>query len=235
MRKVCFFLMSLLLATSVIGLGMAMAASTNAPAHTPPVAGGPFVVAKITDLERHITFKVFTPAEYNDLKKSIAAEAFVFLTAVELAKQAWPIEGASTAPASKTSKTAGSPTHPAPLPPFPSSMLSPRTLQDCGVFPEKAEADKKLRELESIEKREIAGGGTKNKPRVPKNVAEEQVAESNAVVRAGTILKEKIDALLKPPAAPAAAKTAADSTTHAAAVLLQSKLDEEIKATLPAA
>ena len=189
----------LLLATGVIGVGVVRGDNNAAKPPAVVTPTGPFCVVKIADLERRIIYKILKVAEYNDLKKTIEKESVIYPKALEMARQAWPTEGATAAAATKSAKNNGTPSSAPVLPPFPASMLSPRALEDCGTFVDNKEAEIKLKEMEAITKRETPGysKNPKNKPRIPKNVATEMAAESNVVMRAGIILQEKIDTVNK--------------------------------------
>jgi len=185
----------------VVGCCAARAATTtNAPAAAK--AAGPFIVVKIVDLERTADYQIMNPSEYNTLKKTVGNESVVFPTALELAKQAWAIDGGHAAAATgKPGKTSGAPLPPTP---FPSSLLSPRVCEECGVFADKSEAESRLKQCKHELKKETQSEVRhQHLSRLGKEEAAEviaaRIATSNNVMRAGIILQKKMDALLNIP------------------------------------
>lgn len=188
-------LMRMVLLVALAGVGMAKAEMTY--------------IVEVTDLLKQNTHQVLSSAELKDLKKTISAEARVFAKAMELSKKEWdaaekgePLE--KPKPGEKVEK----PVFIAPTP-FPGSMISPRKYREVGSFTDADKAQKKMTQIMDAEAKQMEKDAKKNpnKAKPSTHETERMLAAQRAVLA----VQEKIDALIKNPAAanaPAAAPAA---------------------------
>ncbi|MFZ4394453.1 MAG: hypothetical protein ACOYOU_02370 [Kiritimatiellia bacterium] len=174
-------------------------------------------IVEVTDFLKQNTRQAMTTAELKELKKTIFAESRVFAKAMELAKKEWDAaEKGEPAEKPKPGEKVEKPVMLAPTP-FPASMISPRKYREMGTFTDTEKAQRKLAQIEEAEANQAAKDAKKN-PNKAKTAhdTERMLAAQRAVLT----VQEKIDTLIKNPAAanaPAAEKAPAAAPGAAAA------------------
>ncbi|MEI6211557.1 MAG: hypothetical protein WCR06_08010 [bacterium] len=155
-------------------------------------------IVEVTDFLKQNSRQAMTTAELKELKKTISAESRVFAKAMELSKKEWDAaEKGEPAEKPKPGEKVEKPVMLAPTP-FPASMISPRKYREMGSFTDSEKAQKKLAQIEEAEANQVAKEAKKNpnKAKAPHDT-ERMLAAQRAVLT----VQEKIDALIKNPAA----------------------------------
>ena len=158
-------------------------------------------LVEITDLQKKTTYEIKTSQEFKELKKTLDAEAHVFPKALELTKKEWETSDKGAPPAEKP-KPGEKVEKPAAQQPFPASMLSFRKCAEKGNFADREKAQKRLDQMESSAADVILEKAKKNMGKVPTPA-------------------DKLKA---------AREAERDKAADKAAVALQAKIDELVKA-----
>jgi hypothetical protein len=155
-------------------------------------------LVEVSDLQKKVTREIMTGAELKDLKKTIDAETRVFAKAVELAKKEWEAaeKGEKPAPGEKVEKLP-------PATPFPNGTLSARRCQEKGSFTDHEKAQKRLDQIDTAEA-DLLAKQAKRIAGQPKAKNARELERAAVIGRAAMAVQDKIDELIKNPAAAAA-------------------------------